>query len=62
MKTLSFIETIAAWDLKYGRCRQLIEIMKVCEYSMSRSFVDLGSMPFINQNQNMLFSETTGEF
>ena len=27
-----FFETIAARDLKVGRCRQLIEIMKVCEY------------------------------
>ena len=27
-----FLETIAACDLKVGRCRQLIEIMKVCEY------------------------------
>ena len=25
-------ETIADCDLKVGRCRQLIEIMKVCEY------------------------------
>ena len=25
-------ETLAACDLKVGRCRQLIEIMKVCEY------------------------------
>ena len=25
-------EAIAACDLKVGRCRQLIEIMKVCEY------------------------------
>ena len=27
-----FSETIAASELKVGRCRQLIEIMKVCEY------------------------------
>ena len=27
-----FSETIAACDMKVGRCRQLIEIMKVCEY------------------------------
>ena len=27
-----FHKTIAACDLKVGRCRQLIEIMKVCEY------------------------------
>ena len=28
MKTVDFSETIAACDLKVGRCRQLIEIMK----------------------------------
>ena len=27
-----FSETIAANDLKVGRCRQLIEFLKVCEY------------------------------
>ena len=27
-----FFRTIAACDLKVGRCRQLIEIMKVCVY------------------------------
>ena len=41
MKTVDFSETIAASDLKVGRCRQLIEFMKVCEYgrSQSRSFL-----------------------
>ena len=29
MKTVDFSETIAACDLKVGRCRQLIEIIKV---------------------------------
>ena len=29
-KTVDFTETIAASDLKVDRCRQLIEIMKVC--------------------------------
>ena len=29
---VDFSETVAACDLKVGRCRQLIEIMKVCEY------------------------------
>ena len=29
VKTVDFSETIAACDLKIGRCRQLIEIMKV---------------------------------
>ena len=32
MKTVDFSEAFAACDLKVGRCRRLIEIMKVCEY------------------------------
>ena len=32
VKTMDFSETNAACDLKVGRCRQLIEIMKVSEY------------------------------
>ena len=39
MKTVDFSETIAVCDLKVGRCRQLIEIMKVYEYLRSRSFL-----------------------
>ena len=43
MKTVGFSETIAASDLKVGRCRQLIEFMKLCEY---RRFI---SLPYIFQ-------------
>ena len=32
MKTVDFSEIIEACDLKDGRYRQLIEVMKVCEY------------------------------
>ena len=32
VKTVDFSETIAACDLKVGRCKQLIEIMEVREY------------------------------
>ena len=32
MKTVDFSETIEACDMKVARYRQLIEIMKVCEY------------------------------
>ena len=32
MNTVDFSEIIEASDLKVGRYRQLIEIMKVCEY------------------------------
>ena len=37
MKTVDFSETIAACDLKVGRCRQIIEIMKVCEVKVISS-------------------------
>ena len=30
MKTMDFSETIGACDLKVGKCRQLIEFMKLC--------------------------------
>ena len=32
VETVDFSETIAATDMKVGRCRQLTEFMKVCEY------------------------------
>ena len=32
VKTVNFSETIEACDLKVGRYRQLIEVMKVCEH------------------------------
>ena len=32
VKIADFSETVAACDLKVGRCRRIIEIMKVCEY------------------------------
>ena len=39
VRTVDFSENVAAWDLKVERCRQLNEIMKVCEYGRSRSFL-----------------------
>ena len=39
MKIVDFSETIAASDLKVRRCRQPIELIKVCEYSRSMSFL-----------------------
>ena len=60
MKTVDFSETIAACDLKVGRCKQLIEFMKVCEYSRSRLFRDLSPRSFTYVNLNLFFSDTTG--
>ena len=42
MKTVDFSEAIAACDLKIGRFRQLIQLMKVCELLRSMTFLDLG--------------------
>ena len=33
MKTVNFSVPIAAFDLKVGRCRQLIELFKICHFS-----------------------------
>ena len=62
MKTADYSETIAACDLKFGRCRQLIKIVNICEYLRSRSFLDFGPRPFTYENENLLFSETTEPF
>ena len=43
---MDFAETIVSCDLKVGRCRQLIEEIKVCEYSRSRSYLDFDPRPF----------------
>ena len=49
-KKVKFSETIATCDLGVGRCTQLIEFMKVCEYCRSRSFLDLGTGSFTYEN------------
>ena len=42
VKTMDFLETIAVYDIKVGRCSQLNEYMKLYEYLRSRSLIDLG--------------------
>ena len=34
MKTVNFSVTIAAFDLRVGRCRQLIKLFKTCHFSI----------------------------
>ena len=50
VKTVFFSETIAVPDLKVGRCRQLVAVIKLCEYSRSRSFLDHGPRLFTYEN------------
>ena len=40
VKNNEFLETMAALDLKLGRCRQFMKSVEMCEYSRSRSFHD----------------------
>ena len=60
MKTVEFPESIAACDLKVGRCRQLIEIMKVCEYCLGFLAISRNSgflvsnPPFSGENTDRL--------
>ena len=42
VKTMEFSEIIIVYDIKVGRCSQLIEYMKLYEYQRSRLFNDLG--------------------
>ena len=41
---MDFSETIVVYDIKVGRCSQLLqnEYMKLYEYQSSKSFIDLG--------------------
>ena len=57
-----FSETIKACDLKVGRYRQLIDIIRVCEYSRSRSFLALDPRSCAYKSSNQNFSETTVPF
>ena len=50
MKAVDFSEIVSASDLKVGRYRQLIDFMKICEYSRSRLFLDLGPRLFTYEN------------
>ena len=52
MKIEDVSETIAACDLRVGRCRRLMELMTVYRYLRLRSFLDLGPRSFLY----MLFS------
>ena len=59
MKTVDFSETIAACDRKVGRCRQLIEIMKVMSIEGQGHFFTIyfpGSVFFV-----LYYAKISGE-
>ena len=58
MKTMDFFKTIAARGLKSGRCKQLMEWMKVCDKYRSRSSLDLGQSVVHTHFSKIFFSET----
>ena len=58
-KTMDFSETIVVHDTKVGRCSQLNEYMRLCEYQRSRWLTDL--CPSLSDSifLNFFFSITT---
>ena len=50
MKAVYISETIAACDMKAIRCRERVDLMKRCDYSRSRSFLDIGPSSFTYEN------------
>ena len=56
VKTIDFSETKAVCDLKARRCIQLIQKMKVREYTRPMSYPDLGPGLFTHKN-NTCFSQ-----
>ena len=60
-KTMDFSEKFVVCDVKFGRCSQLHEYMKLYVYQRSRSFIDLGpnhsDLIFVN-----FFSSITADF
>ena len=62
MDMFFFSEDISSFDLKIVRCRHIIEQIKVCDYSRSRSFLYLCLRTSTYQNSNLFVSVITGPF
>ena len=50
MKTVDFLETFSAVDLKVGRYTQQIELIEIYKYSRSRLFLYPGPRSFTYEN------------
>ena len=62
MKTVDFSETSAACDLKVGRCRQLMEFMKICEYEGQGHFLTFAQGLSHMKIKTCLSQKPTGPF
>ena len=61
-ENIEFSGSFVACDLKVGRYRQHVELMKCCEYKKSRSFLDLGQRSFTNKIKlNFLSNHLTNQ-
>ena len=61
MKIVDVSGTITAYDLKVGKYRQLIELMKIGEYSRSKSFY-LGPWSFTYEIKTCFNQKPLGHF
>ena len=55
MKIIYFSKTIAAYDLKVGRCIEINDLMNLYENRRSRSFIDLRHRSLCFQTFNLYF-------
>ena len=62
MKIIYFSKTVAAYDLKGGRCIELNDLMKLFEYQKSRSLFDRGQKSLCFQPLILFFSKTVELF
>ena len=60
--TLNLSGSFVACDLKVGRYRKHVELMKCCEYKMSRSFLTLAKSHYkLNVKLNFLSNHMTNQ-
>ena len=62
MEKVDVSETIAACDPKPGRCRKLIDLMKICEYFRSMTFLDLCQRSFTYEINTCFSQKPLGHF
>ena len=62
VKTVDFSESIAASDLKIGRCRQLFEVMMYVSIEGQGRFLTLAHCHLCMEIKICFFSETSGPF
>ena len=62
MKNMDFSETIEACDLKVGKCRQLIDCMKLCDIEGQGHFLTLAQGHLHMKTKTCISQKSHGHF